>query len=53
MIPDGRDADDALDGFVDFSDGYQATAARDAVVSSPSGGSDARGRVVPLRAGSA
>ena len=29
LIPDGRDADAALDGFVDFSDGYQATAARE------------------------
>ncbi len=28
VIPDGRDADDALNGFVDFSDGYQATPAR-------------------------
>ena len=27
-IPDSRDAEDALSGFVDFSDGYQATAIR-------------------------
>ena len=27
-IPDSRDAEDALQGFVDFSDGYQATAIR-------------------------
>lgn len=28
LIPDSRDADDALNGFADFSDGYQATATR-------------------------
>ncbi len=28
LIPDARDAGDALTGFADFSDGYQATAAR-------------------------
>jgi uncharacterized protein (DUF934 family) len=28
LIPDGRDAEDARNGFVDFSDGYQATSAR-------------------------
>ena len=28
VIPDRRDAGDALNGFVDFSDGYQATPAR-------------------------
>lgn len=28
LIPDSRDAQDALNGFADFSDGYQATSAR-------------------------
>jgi uncharacterized protein (DUF934 family) len=28
LIPDARDAQDALNGFADFSDGYQATSAR-------------------------
>jgi uncharacterized protein (DUF934 family) len=28
LVPDGRDAEDALNGFADFSDGYQATTAR-------------------------
>ena len=28
VIPDGRDAHDALNGFADFSDGYQATVTR-------------------------
>ena len=28
LLPEGRDADDALAAFDDFSDGYQATAAR-------------------------
>ena len=28
LIPDARDVDDALNGFLDFSDGYQATSAR-------------------------
>ncbi len=28
LIPDSRDADDALNGFADFSDGYQATSVR-------------------------
>jgi uncharacterized protein (DUF934 family) len=29
LIPDGRDAQDALNGFADFSDGYQSTTIRE------------------------